>query len=345
MATSGKDLLSLRFGEETGSQILISLLMPFAAYMVAERADASGILAAVAAGVVMSWEERSGRALAVTRLQRTAVWDALQFAGNGAIFVVLGQQLPSILVGASMAVQETGHLGTLWLAIYVVAILFVLLLLRATWTWATLRMLLFRDAKSDVGFAMANWRLVAATSLAGVRGAVTLAGAFALPITLNDGSPFPSRELVIFLAAGVIVLSLVLANLGLPLVLKGVRLPPGNQFHQDEILIRAAATQAAIAAVEQKVRDLAPGVCDDLLHRDAGARVMATYRQRLATRSDGTDPTYTDLRDFERDLHLVAIRAERTEIYKAARSNQLPEEIASRMIREVDLMESRFSSS
>ncbi|MBO9195374.1 Na+/H+ antiporter [Rhizobium sp. 16-449-1b] len=344
VATTGKDLISRRFGEETGSQILISLLIPFAAYMLAERADASGILAAVAAGVVMGWEERSGRALPITRLQRAAVWDALQFAGNGAIFVVLGQQLPSIFVGASEAVQETGNPGTFWLAIYVVAILLALMVLRATWAWVTLRMLLFREAKADAGFAMPNWRLVAATSLAGVRGAVTLAGAFALPITLDNGSPFPSRDLVIFLAAGVIVLSLVVANLGLPIVLKGVRLQSQYKVHQEEVQARAAATQAAISAVEQKLRELAPGLADDI-HRDTAARVLSAYRQHSAAPSDPTELEDTDIRDIERELHLAAIRAERIEIYKAARSNQLPEEIASRLIREVDLMESRFSSS
>ncbi|MDM9627804.1 Na+/H+ antiporter [Rhizobium sp. S152] len=345
LATTAKDWVSRRFGEETGSQILISLLIPFAAYMLAERADASGILAAVAAGVVMGWEERSGRALPITRLQRAAVWDALQFAGNGAIFVVLGQQLPAIVTGASEAVQETGHFGTFWLAVYVVAVSLALLFLRAAWAWVTLRILLFREKTADSDFAAPNWRLVAATSLAGVRGAVTLAGAFALPITLDDGSPFPSRDLVIFLAAGVIVLSLVLANVGLPRVMNVVTLSPRPLLDQDEVRARAAATQAAISAVEQRLSELSKNPGSAERHADAAARVLALYRQRLGSRTDAADVADPDIREIERELHLAAIRAERAEIYNAARSKRLPEELASRLIREADLIESRFSLS
>jgi hypothetical protein len=93
------------------------------------------------------------------------------------------------------------------------------------------------------------------------------------------------------------------------------------------------------------MRELAPGPGGENLHRDAAARVLASYRQRLAARSDLAELSDTDGRDIERELHLAAIRAERAEIYNAARSKRLPEELASRLIREVDLMESRFSSS
>src|SRR5690348_9148933 len=91
-----KDVISRRLGEETGSQVLVSLLIPFAAYEVAEQLQCSGILAAVAAGMTMSHAELSGRALAITRMQRTAVWDTVQYALNGVMFVLLGEQLPGI---------------------------------------------------------------------------------------------------------------------------------------------------------------------------------------------------------------------------------------------------------
>jgi monovalent cation/hydrogen antiporter len=86
-ATVAKNWVSQRFGEEPGSQILISLLIPYGAYLITDHAHASGILAAVAAGITMSYAEQSGRALATTRVRRAAVWDAVQFAVNGVIFV------------------------------------------------------------------------------------------------------------------------------------------------------------------------------------------------------------------------------------------------------------------
>ncbi len=90
----GHAAVSRVFGEEAGTPILISLLTPFGAYLLAEQVAASGILAAVAAGVTMSHVELSGRALATTRVQRAAVWDTVQFSLNGIIFVLLGEQLP-----------------------------------------------------------------------------------------------------------------------------------------------------------------------------------------------------------------------------------------------------------
>ena len=92
----GHALVSRVFGEEAGTPILISLLTPFGAYLLAEQVAASGILAAVAAGITMSYVEFSGRALATTRVQRAAVWDTVQFSLNGIIFVLLGEQLSLI---------------------------------------------------------------------------------------------------------------------------------------------------------------------------------------------------------------------------------------------------------
>lgn len=344
--TMGKDWVSRRFGEETGSQILVSLLIPFGAYGLAEHADASGILAAVTAGIVMSREERSGRALAITRLQRAAVWDAIQFAGNGVIFILLGEQLPGIILGAAQAVEGTGHIEPLWLIGYVLAIAVVLLMLRGVWVWATLAIIVFRAKVARQAFQAPSWRLVAATALAGVRGAVTLAGAFALPLVLENGSPFPARDLVIFLAAGVIVVSLIVANLGLPFVMRGVKLPPGPSRQLEEDEARIAGAHAAIGALEHRLQN-APKDQELLtLEMEAAARIMAIYRQRLEMRSKTqTDAALAQFADeIERDLRLIAIRAERTELYRIAHAKNLPEELVARLIREIDLLESRFSA-
>lgn len=346
LATRGKDWASRRFGEETGSQILISLLIPFGAYILAERVEASGILAAVASGIVMSYEELAGRASAMTRLQRTAVWNALQFAGNGVIFVLLGEQLPTIVSGAADVVRETDHAGQLWLIGYVLAIVLALLVLRALWVWGTLGLMLLRRRDSDERFQTPTWRVVAAASLAGVRGAVTLAGVFALPLTLNDGSPFPARDLAIFLAAGVIVVSLIAANLGLPYVLAGVTALPEPMRQREEDDARIAAARAAIEAIEQRLRNMPPSQRPADLQMEIAARVMELYRQRLENRiKTGTNTDLArSMSEIERELHLIAIRAERAELYRVAHDNNLPEELTSQLIREVDLLESRFST-
>lgn len=131
LANAVKDWTARLFGEETGTQILISLLLPFGSYVVADRLGASGILAAVTAGIVMSYEELAGRALAGTRIRRAAVWDALQFAGNGVIFVLLGQQLTGVIDQAGQAIRQTGRQEEGWLVVYVAAISCALLVIRS----------------------------------------------------------------------------------------------------------------------------------------------------------------------------------------------------------------------
>jgi NhaP-type Na+/H+ or K+/H+ antiporter len=176
IATVAKNWISQHFGEETGSQILISLLIPFGAYLMAEHLHCSGILAAVAAGITMSYVEQTGQALPVTRVRRSAVWDLAQFTANGIIFVLLGEQLPQLFTGAARVVSETGHHEPIWLVAYVVAINLALAALRFLWVWTSLRFTLFRAALKGQHPYVPSWRLIAATSLAGVRGTITLAG-------------------------------------------------------------------------------------------------------------------------------------------------------------------------
>jgi len=127
--TRVKGWVDRRLGEESGSQILVSLLIPFASYLLAEQLHCSGILAAVAAGVTMSFVEASGKALAVTRIRRSTVWDMIQFTANGIIFILLGEQLPAILAGAAETVR-IGHYDPVWLPFYVLAIYISLVAVR-----------------------------------------------------------------------------------------------------------------------------------------------------------------------------------------------------------------------
>jgi Na+/H+ antiporter len=341
-----KNWVSRRFGEETGSQILISLPIPFGAYLLAEHLHCSGILAAVAAGITMSYVEQSGQALAITRVRRSAVWDTVQFTANGMIFVLLGEQLPQIVTGAAQAVRETGHHEPVWLLIYVIAINCALAALRFLWVWTSLRFTLLRATLAEQKPTVPSWRLIAVTSLAGVRGAITLAGVMTLPLTLNDGSAFPARDLAIFLAAGVIIVSLIAASLRLPHLLRGLKLPPEPSHQEDEDRARVAAAEAAIQAIEQAQHDMGEGRGDTDLYADAGARIMELYRQRIDGRSKTGEEGALARRidEIERKLRLAGLRAERAELYRIARSRKLSDEIARKLVREVDLLEARLGT-
>ncbi len=344
-ATRLQYALSRRFGEESGTPILISLLLPFGAYLIAEHLQASGILAAVAAGVTMSYVELGGRTLATTRVQRTAVWDTIQFSLNGIMFVLLGEQLPGILDGAAATVRQSGHLHPAWLIVYALAINLGLALLRFFWVWTSVRLSLFRARwHGQQGVRSPPWRVIAAMSLSGVRGAITLAGVLTLPLALHDGSAFPARDLAIFLATAVILVSLLVASIGLPRLLRGLELAEEPGHRQEEDLARQEGAKAAIAAIEQAQRGLSRDPADADLVTSAADRVIALYARRLEPDSaGGIDPAALRRADqAERTLRLAALRAERDAVFALARHGRISDETSRLLVREIDLLEARY---
>lgn len=338
-----KQQMNRRFGSEGGSEVLISLLIPFGAYLAAEHLGGSGILAAVAAGITMSYAELGGQIVATARVRRSTVWDTVGFVANGVIFVLLGEQLPRIVDGATFALREAGQHNPLWLIIYVFAINIALVLLRLVWTWVSMRLTMSRASN---GAVKTNWRLLLVISIAGVRGTVTLAGVLSLPLFMDDGSLFPVRDLAIFLAAGVIILSLITASIGLPFLLKGLQLPQVETGLKEEEHARVAAAQAAISAIEQAQHALSEGRHDADLYAEIGARVMDLYRQRVSGRSgSGEDADrYRASERIERELRLAGLRAEREEFYRRGRRLGLSDSVVRKLVSEVDLAEARLTA-
>jgi CPA1 family monovalent cation:H+ antiporter len=336
-ATAVKGWVTKRWGEDGSSQILVSLLIPFGSYLLAEHVHASGILAAVAAGVTMTFAEISRQAMAITRMRRNSVWDMLQFSLNGIIFVLLGEQLPVILAGAHRTVMLTGHGAPWWLAVYVVGITAGLGLLRFAWVWASLKLTILNTRRKGVGMQSPDWRLIAAMSVAGVRGAITLAGVMTLPLVLSNGAPFPARDLAIFLAAGVILLSMLIASVALPILLRGLTMPPEPSLMAEVAAARIATAQAAIRAIEHKIETHE----DAELYAAAADQVMDLYRQRIEGLSDGRHAETRVQARLTSELHLVAIKAERKALLQMARERRIDSAIARKLTREMDLTEAR----
>ncbi|SEE76221.1 sodium/proton antiporter, CPA1 family [Rhizobiales bacterium GAS191] len=335
-----KNWVALRYGEETGAQILISLLMPFAAYIAAEHLGGSGILAAVTAGITMSYVEMTGQALAVTRIRREAVWDMVRLALDGIIFVLLGEQLPAILKGAAQTVRESGHHDPKWLAIYVVAIVVALGSTRFAWVWTSAQFTLFRRANRGLASKKPTLWLVAAVSASGVRGTVTLAGALSLP----DGTAFPTRDLAIFLAAGVIVVSQVLASIVLPALLKRMELPPEPSYQQEEDQIRIGAAEAAIRAIEEARNKLARARPNADCYATAASYATDPYRRRIDGLSQIGEAAViaSEISEIEQELRLEGLRAERYEILRLTNGKLARQALARRLVRELDLAEARY---
>jgi CPA1 family monovalent cation:H+ antiporter len=342
LITRTHGILLRRFGEDDGMPILINLLTPFGAYLAAEHIGASGILSAVAAGVTMSYVELKGSATPSTRIRRGVVWDTLQFALNGVMFVLLGEQLPDIARGA-LHPPGGEPFDPWWLARNALALSLGLVLLRFIWVWVSLRLTILNQRRLGQQVFKPRMRLILATSFAGVRGALTMAGVMTLPLALADGTPFPGRQLAILLASAVIVVSLLLASVALPRLLRGLEVPPEPDAEQEEDRARQAAVTAAVAAVERTGRERAGGP-DAELHANACNTVVSLYRNRLrnSQAGNGGGPDAHAARNAEREYHLSALRAERDTILGLGRKREISDETARKLLREIDLIESRY---
>lgn len=335
--------LSRRVGEEMGTPTLVSILIPFAAYLLAERFGVSGILAAVAAGITVSYVNLTERSSAMARMRRTSIWEMLEVTLNGIIFVLLGEQLPKILATAPHIAKNLNIHNPWMLAVYVIAIMGALAALRLVWTWASFEwyQLLARLRGKPRQAPALTWMLF--TALAGVKGAITLAGILTLPLLMPNGTGFPARDLAIFLAMGVILLSLITASIGLPFIAKRLPAVSGVTADSDEQAAREAATDAAIRRVEE----LQKQVPTDSTEAEAAARVIAMYRKRLELGGNPESDDATHLRDVaqaERKLHLAALDAEREEVTRLLLAHRIGDPLHHRLIREIDLVETDLSS-
>ena len=336
-------LLVRRSGEDPGIQILVSLLIPFAAYLAAEHLHVSGILAAAVAGIAMHYGELSGRPLASTRMQRNAVWDTVQTALNGIIFVLLGEQLPRMLQRLPEAAEATGSGNDIrHLLGYVVVITLALGVMRFAWVWVAIRLTVFRAAWRGEDTVMPQTRLLAIIATAGVRGAITLAGILTLPLLMPVGSAFPARDVAIFLAMGVILLSLTIASIGLPLLTRGLTdVLPEPERKDTEANARVAASEAALRRIDTLLAE----PLDDakaIAARAEAAMVLRDVYQRHLDYGDLSGENAEDMQRVaaaERRLRLGALEAERDELYKLRRAFAIDDVVHQKLVREIDLME------
>lgn len=156
-----------RTGEEPAIQIMISLLMPFSAYLLAEHLHVSGILAAVVAGIAMHYEKIAGRMQAATRMQSKAVWDTVQTALNGMIFILLGEQLPGMWNNMPQVAEAAGASHPWMLFVYVIVITVALAILRFAWVWISMTLTVFNNRRRGKEADVLHIRMMAVMATAG----------------------------------------------------------------------------------------------------------------------------------------------------------------------------------
>jgi CPA1 family monovalent cation:H+ antiporter len=330
--------------DDPATHVVFMLLLPFAAYVLAERLGASGILSAVAAGMMQSWLDLLPRQTS-TRLLNRSVWSLLEFAFNGLIFLLLGLQLPDIIKAV------VSHESSLWPTLFyrtlaVLAIFAVLLVLRYVWVqsiwrlYGWLRRWRGKGELTLVPTARSCWLL----TLGGVRGAVTLAGVMSVPLLLS-GADFPERDLLIFIAAGVILLSLVTACIALPILLRGIEQSPDEKRLQEVREAWRKTAEAAIHALE--AQEVNPqDAAQAALAAELKARIMSEYRHQLDVFNDSAEAQalafQMDL--LERRMRLNALRAQRLELYRLSRQHQIGDDVLREVLADLDLSEANLGA-
>ncbi|RRQ76319.1 Na+/H+ antiporter, partial [Streptomyces griseofuscus] len=204
-------------------------------------------------------------------------WNMLQTTLNGMIFLMLGEQLPRMLKTLPNVANEAGVSSPWYLLLFAVVITLALGVVRFCWVWLSITLTVFRQKRrGKVTTSRPQFSAMAVMALAGVKGSITLAGILTLPVVLTDGSPFPGRDLLIFLAMAVILLSLIVAAVGLPIMTS--YLADDLPHDSGKGAIGAALTEAAIARLNELLSQPVDDPEEEAMRADAGNMLLETYQ-------------------------------------------------------------------
>ncbi|MCX4669861.1 Na+/H+ antiporter [Streptomyces sp. NBC_01381] len=319
-----------RHMKEAMLQNTLSLLIPFVAYAAAEQVGASGVLAVVVVALYLG--HRSWEVDFETRLQEAAVWKVVAFILESAVFALIGLQLPLVLKGLG----EYSGVQAVW---YALGVFVFVVAMRFVWSYpATYLPRLsprIRERESDM-----DWRRPLIVSWAGMRGVVSLAIAFSIPLVMDDGEPFPARNLVLFLTFTTVIATLVVQGLSLPWLIRVLKLP-GRDI-QAETLAEAQAQNAASEAAEQRVDELMRDERNCLPQplQDRLRTVLERRRNSVWERLGQPNPvTGESADDTYRRLAREAIAAEREVFVKMRDERRIDDEMMRTLLRKLDLEE------
>jgi len=315
-------------------EITLSLITPYIAYWIPQHFGGSGVIATVACGLYMSW---NGPLLisSATRLQGIFFWDLVIFLIEGLLFLLTGFQIRS-LFEASKAFP----LHNILFAIALVTV--IIIVARFAWAFPATylpRLLSKRLRERDPA---PPWQWTFVLAFTGVRGAVSLAAALALPFALPDGEAFPYRDLILFVSFGVIFITLVGLGLGLPSVVRALGMAQAGRAehlaeHESEIAARREALGVALKSLDAITSD-----------RELSDEVVRLLRARHETRinqlPDSLNPYADDVSAAGIDLTRELIASERKFIHMLLRDGKITDEVRRRIERDLDLEEASLAN-
>lgn len=269
-----------------------------------------------------------------TRLQSLAVWEILVFLLNAFLFALVGLQLPVVLDGLQ-GESAANLLG------YAAVVCLTVILVRFAWVFPATYLPRLMSRRLRERDPYPPWQYPALISWIGMRGAVTLAAALAVPQLTDAGDEFPGRDLIIFLAFCVILFTLVVQGLSLPGVIRMLGLKSDGDAEREESVARIRASEAAIDR-------LAELEAEEWVREDTAERIRGLYRfraSRFTARLDATDDGTIEQRSlaYQRLRHEL-LEAERNAVVDMRRSGEISDEVMNAVMRDLDLEDVRLDA-
>ena len=320
-----------RWADDPRVEITLSLMTPYVAFLLPAHLGGSGVLAAVAAGLYVSW---NGPLLipAATRLQGIFFWDLLIYLLEGLLFLVTGLQL-------RILIERTDPVLLHQLALAVPLVVAVVLLARFIWVYPAAYLPRWLSASLARRDPVPTWQFLFMLGFTGVRGVVSLAAALALPLTTSAGAPFPDRDLILFVAFGVIVVTLIGEGVVLAPVVRWLALPrDADEERRRENAAELKARLQTLKVAEGELERLATDGSTE-------TSVLELLRSRQANRARQVPKDADGKQALAAALALRAelINAERAYIYRLLQEGQITDEARRRIERELDLEEATIT--
>jgi Na+/H+ antiporter len=316
--------------DDPPTEFTISLLSGYAAYLPAEEIGVSGVIAAVTVGVYMGWHTPE-LTTPITRLQGVAIWEVLTFLLNALLFLLVGLQLPSVIDNISG--HSAGELIGWGLLISAVVIG-----VRLIWQFTVVYVIRALDRREVQRARRATWQQRLVGGWAGMRGAVSLAAALAIPLQTDSGAAFPERDLIIFLTYAVLLATLVGQGLTLAPLIRLLGVEDDGAEEREEVAARVRLAEAAI----ERTAELDG---EDWVRPDTLERVRALYdyrRRRFGAIGDGDGAEYEERSGAYIRLMYELFDAQREELLTLRNAGEISDEVRRRVERDLDLEESRL---
>ena len=317
--------------EDPTIQTSISLITPYFAYMAGEALSVSGILAVVTAGLLSGTYDARDLSGSL-RIYASNVWYMLTFVLEGFVFLMLGLQLTRVF-------SDISSIDPLRLAGYGLFVFLAALLIRMLWIFPFSRISWFLNRLHDRNLTLPSWGSVFLAGWLGVRGAVTLAAALSIPVSLH-GQPFPGRDLIIFLSGTVILFSMVTPILTLRPLTRWFAVADDRTEETEERMARIEANKGAKDYLEKMVKKESSSIRKEII-----SRLLGEYELRLTELEEEKSGAEKVRKMFEEDegIRLGAIAQEKTVLHQLRSARKIDDQTLRKILLDLDFVEASLS--